>query len=289
MVARCSGSGAATCPRWPWIRRTKTPSTAHPSYSGGPTTVASRGRPCAVRPAAMTTRKRGSIPITPTSCSSYRIRVAWSPPTAASRGATGTPSRRRRCITSPRTTSFRIESAAASRTRDRHASPAARWTARSPSTTGIPSTFRNTASPPPIPRTPTRSSAACATTCRCTTAGLRRRHSSDRRWTIRPNPVDPDRPRASTETSARCRSGGRRSNRGRSSTCRTWSGKRAIAASTGPGSARISPVRAGRCRRPRANTPVRSRRAHGAPSPRSRSRRYARPCFGQGRMMEISR
>ena len=72
-----------------------------------------------------------------TSSSPSPIRAASSRPIAASRGATGTRSRRPRCITSPRTTPFRIASAAASRTRARRASTAAATTARSRSTTGI--------------------------------------------------------------------------------------------------------------------------------------------------------
>ena len=73
-----------------------------------------------------------------TSCSSSPIRAASSRPIAARRGATGTRSRRPRCITCPPTTRSRIACAAASRIPARRASTAGRWMARSPSTTGIP-------------------------------------------------------------------------------------------------------------------------------------------------------
>ena len=64
------------------------------------------------------------------------------------------PAHRRRCTTSPPTTTSPIASAAGSRTPARPASRAGRWTARSRSTTGIRSTSRSTASPRPTRRNP---------------------------------------------------------------------------------------------------------------------------------------
>ncbi len=136
-TGRSAGSAAATCRPSRSTRRTSRRSTARRRCSGAPRMAASPGRRCAARRAVMTTRRPGSTRSTRTSCSSWPIRARWSRPIAASRGATGTPSRPRRCITSRPTTPSPTGSAAASRIPARPASRAARWTARSPSTTGI--------------------------------------------------------------------------------------------------------------------------------------------------------
>ncbi len=73
------------------------------------------------------------------------------------------PEHRRRCITSRPTTRFRTASARASRIPAARASRADPTTAASRSTTGIPSTSRNTAWPRPTRTIPTSSTAASAT------------------------------------------------------------------------------------------------------------------------------
>ena len=101
-------------------------------------------------------------------------------PIAARAGATGTRSRRPRCITSRPTTRFPTASAAASRIPDRPAWTAARTTARSRSTTGIRSTSRSTARRRPIRRIPISSTAARARTSRSTTGRPARPRASVR-------------------------------------------------------------------------------------------------------------
>ena len=110
-------SAAATCRRSPSIRRTRTSSTAASTVfwrteDGGVTWSAVRGAPGGddyqkivgqPEQSEHPARRRRS----------GRRRVGQS---RRCRGATGTRSRRRRCITSPPTTRFRIASAAASRT-----------------------------------------------------------------------------------------------------------------------------------------------------------------------------
>ena len=147
--------------------------------------VAERGRrrklvaPCAARQAATITRRSGSTRTIRRFCSSSPIRAASSQPIAARRGATGTRSRRRRCITSPQTrvsvSRLRRPAGLGVGVRRR----AARWTARSRSTTGIRSTFRSTASPRPIRKIRTWCTAARARTCRSTTGAPVRRRTSD--------------------------------------------------------------------------------------------------------------
>ncbi len=289
-VARCCGSEAATCRRSLSTRRTTTSSIALPSCSGGQRTAARRGRPCAGRRAATTTRRRGSIPTIPISCSRCPIRVAWCPPTAACRGATGTHSRPRRCTTSRPTTRSRIASVAASRMPGPRAWIAGRWMARSPSTTGIPSTSRSTALPHPIPQTLTRSSAACAPMCPSTTARPARRRSSARIWPLPPRRAPQPRwAGRSTGTCARCPSTGCHSTRRYCSTSRTRSGRPSTAATAGPGSARISRGRRGPCLRARAATRAPSRRHRKARSPRCHRPRCAPPFCGRARMMETFR
>ena len=119
--------------------------------------------------AATTTSGSGSTRNTPTSFSPSRTRAAWSRPTGAGPGATGTTSPPRRCTTSPPTTISPTGSAAGSRTPARRAWTAARWTARSPSTTGTRSTSRSTASRLRIPGIPTSCSAARGPMSRSTT------------------------------------------------------------------------------------------------------------------------
>ena len=168
-AVRCCGSAAATCrPSHGRPEERKRRVQARRSYSGEPRMVARRGPPCAGRPAATIIRRRGSIPTIRTSSSRSPTRAVWSPPIAASRGATGTRSRPRRCTTSRPTTRSRIGCVAASRTPGPRAWTAGRTTARSPFTTGIPSTSRSTASRRPILWTPTRSSPARVRTFRST-------------------------------------------------------------------------------------------------------------------------
>src|SRR5205085_185587 len=69
-----AASAAAICRRSPWTGRTRTWCTARAPSSGAPRTAASPGAPSAAPPAATTIRRPGSIPRTPISFCSCRIR-----------------------------------------------------------------------------------------------------------------------------------------------------------------------------------------------------------------------
>ena len=128
---------AATCRPLPSIRRMKTSSTPPRPSRGAPMMGERPGRRFGAPLAAMTIRRSGSTRTTTTSSSSWRIRARSFPPIMANPGAAGTRSPRPPCIMCQPTTAFPILCAAASRTLVLPVSQAARWTARSRSTTGI--------------------------------------------------------------------------------------------------------------------------------------------------------
>ena len=94
-----AASAEATFPPSPSTRPTKTSCIAAPPFSGVPKTAAKRGRPCAALPAATIIRRAGSIRIIRRLSCWSAIRAPSSPPIAARRGATGTPSPPPPCIT----------------------------------------------------------------------------------------------------------------------------------------------------------------------------------------------
>ena len=123
-------SAAATCQSPKLIRRIPTSFTRQAQLRGAPRTRASPGRESAARPAATITRTFGSIRIIRKLFCWSAIRAHSSARTGAARGAPGTTSRPRRCITSSRTMAFRIAFAAASRIAARCAFPAVATTAK---------------------------------------------------------------------------------------------------------------------------------------------------------------